>query len=574
MNRNIISDIIIIAVILYFLTTLILYVIFGLFDADIFGIHIRIDTLKDPARISITAVFISILIAFNKHYINFRRTIQYVENNSRKILTALTIIITVTAIFLCYLKLKQYYLLQTTCYDHGLHANVSWNVLSGNGFYSSCQEINYLGGHFSPIYIFTSPLYYIWNNAGVLLILQSVGIVVGGVAIYFISLHITRDKIVSLLFVIFFFSNRYLHFVSRFDYHPVALFIPVCLFLIYSFEVRKWGMFIILTIIALLIKENIPLALAGFAIFMIFIKDSRKYGIILGIISIILFIVEIRVFMPMINDMLLIGRYSNFGENFNEVLHNIFLNPPLLLKNTILDVNKLKELLNLFKSYAFLPILSGIYIIPSIFPILWNHMSSFKGQWSFNFHYSSSIIPFLMYSSVYGYYKLFNILSRKFDKNKLRFLSYILILYISIMSFLSVPRYIYEDKNTEHISEFLSIYKSFRQTDQICAQTALMPHLALRKKIYMFGGKIPFRNDDYTPCYESDFIILDLHGNYYPYKNRREYISKVIELLKRNDFGVFHNSNGIIILKRDYSIDRNNVALQDVLKYSKEQLNK
>ena len=139
------------------------------------------------------------------------------------------------------------------------------------------------------------------------------------------------------------------------------------------------------------------------------------------------------------------------------------------------------------------------------------------------------------------------------------------------MSFLSIPRYINKDRNTEHISEFLSIYKSFGQTDQICAQTALMPHLALRERIYMFGGKIPFHNDDFTPCYESDFIILDLHGNYYPYKNRSEYVSKVIELLKRNDFGVFHNSNGIIILKRGYSIERNNITLKDVLKYSEDE---
>ena len=79
---------------------------------------------------------------------------------------------------------------------------------------------------FLPIHFVLSPFYFVWENAATLLILQSVGIGLASTALYLLTLEKVPQKWLALVMTIFFLFNPYLHRISTFDFHPIALAIP------------------------------------------------------------------------------------------------------------------------------------------------------------------------------------------------------------------------------------------------------------------------------------------------------------------------------------------------------------
>ena len=72
--------------------------------------------------------------------------------------------------------------------------------------------------------------------------------------------------------------------------------------------------------------------------------------------------------------------------------------------------------------------------------------------------------------------------------------------------------------------------------------------------------------DDNKQYYNADVIILDIFGNHFPFKEKTDYFSTVASLLKDSDYGVAHNQNGIIVLKKEYSKHLNRETLSFVEK--------
>jgi uncharacterized membrane protein len=141
--------------------------------------------------------------------------LEYIEGISlkkhRKIAYSLGL---VAAVYLSLLKLKQHFVFQTTAYDLGLQANVAWNTIHGRLLHDSLQNINYLGDHFSPIHLALSLFYLLWENAATLLIIQSIGIGLASIALYFLALEKMHQKWLAISMTTFFLFNPYLHRVS------------------------------------------------------------------------------------------------------------------------------------------------------------------------------------------------------------------------------------------------------------------------------------------------------------------------------------------------------------------------
>src|SRR5713101_469791 len=126
-------------------------------------------------------------------------------------------------LYLSYLKANQYFTFQSGAYDLGIQANVAWNTAHGYLFYDSIQNINYLGDHFSPINLLLAFIYRLWESAVALLIVQSIGIGLAATALYLLTLKHFNHRWPAIAMTILFLCNSYLHQVSTFDFHPIAL---------------------------------------------------------------------------------------------------------------------------------------------------------------------------------------------------------------------------------------------------------------------------------------------------------------------------------------------------------------
>jgi uncharacterized membrane protein len=476
----------------------------------------------------------------------------------------LAVVLICAGILLCFLKLHQYRLLQTAAFDHGIEANVSWNVVHGNGFYGSIHDMNYLGDHFSPVHVFTGLLYYVWEDAAVLLVLQSVAMVIGAWGLYALATKLTGSPLLSLLLCLSYLSNPYLHIINRFDYHPIALVIPVYLWMLYFMRERRWVVFFVLTTLALSIKENVPLELSGLALFMCVRREYRWAGAALLAVCATAFVLEVRVIMPMAfknHELVNIARFSNFGKTFGEVLHNLLFNPVLVLKNTVLDGGKLLALFLFFLSAGFLPVFSGAVLFTTAFPLALNMLSVYEPQWMLVGQYSAGVLPFLFYSAAVGTLNLRAFLQRRYDPGR-AFVLTALVLTAVIGSGLAAVTtflpYYKTPSTTAHIEEFYKISRSFQTHASVCAHTTLVPHLAMRRSVYLFNWK---------RCEEADYIVVDIDNDiYWSFESKGKYLEEVARVLKKGDYGVTHNSNGIIVMKRGQATALNGEAVEGILR--------
>ena len=470
----------------------------------------------------------------------------------QKLIIALILIF--STIYISYLKLVAHFSLQTSSFDLGIHANVAWNTIHGNFLYSSILGINYLGEHFSPIHFLTCFSLLIWENAGVLLVLQSIGIALGGLAVYLLALKIIKEKIYSFFLMLCYLAYPYLHEMSKFDFHPIALAVPAFLWCLYFWETEKRKAFFLSLFILLLIKENVPLIISGLSVFLI-VRKKKKLGLIILVLSLLIFVFEIKFLIPFFRGhgatYPYFYRYANLGGSFSQIIINIFTHPYLLLEESFLNPEKLHSVIKLFILLGFIPFFAGKQFIPVVIPLILNLISSYKPQWEFSCQYSATLIPFIFYATIYGFKNLQEIITNFSGSNILAIkgtmLSFLFLLIIVMKS--NMPPY-FGSYNKKHVKAAFEVFDSIPSDVSICAQSNLVPHLSMRKNIYHFRD---------VPGYDirnAQYIILDLEGVTWPFM-KEAYIQAVMDLLINSQYDIVKEMDNVILLKKNAPKNRN-----------------
>jgi hypothetical protein len=202
------------------------YFVSGGFEVEVFGIRLKLHSLDRPLFISFSLLTIWVLVFPD----SAMRAIAWIEDQSERRASALIWGLAATAATaMSALKITQHRLLQTTAFDLGIQGSVAWNTAHGRPFWDSIQGINYLGDHFSPIHAVLSFTVGPSGSAVPLLILQSVGFGVAAIAVYRMSVRHLENRSLGFLASVLFLCNPYLHSISRFDFHPAALAVPIFL---------------------------------------------------------------------------------------------------------------------------------------------------------------------------------------------------------------------------------------------------------------------------------------------------------------------------------------------------------
>src|SRR6476620_4999022 len=102
--------------------------------------------------------------------------------SSRTIDRSFVLMAIVITLLLLVPKLFQHAALHTGDMDTGNYSNLAWAIGHGEGFTGSVTGRHHLGEHFSPIMLLVAPVYLVWANGYVLMILQALataGTIVG-----------------------------------------------------------------------------------------------------------------------------------------------------------------------------------------------------------------------------------------------------------------------------------------------------------------------------------------------------------------------------------------------------------
>jgi hypothetical protein len=239
-----------------------------------------------------------------------------------------------------------------------------------------------------------------------LLVIQSLALGLGVVAVYEIVLARCDRKSMALLAVLLYLFNPYLHHVTAHDFHRSPIAIPTVLWLLVFIESGRLVPAAALSLLALSIEESIPLPLAGFGLYLaVFRPTWRVFGLSLAVLSIGYFFLVAKVFLPMFTPeqgLFFWDRYAHLGRDFNEAFLNIMLNPFWALTEALVRHNQYIYLAYFLIPVALLPLFAWREACLLVVPLATMLLSQNDGQYKLGFHYSAPALPFLFYSAVCG----------------------------------------------------------------------------------------------------------------------------------------------------------------------------
>jgi len=481
-------------------------------------------------------------------------TSKLLQKFARKPVFIIVILMTIYATYFSYYTILKHYTFHSFAYDLGIFMQSMWTTLHGHGIlYTSVSQSSNLSWHFMPILFLILPLYAAFPKAETLLVLQSVVLALGALPIYWIA----RDELgakVGVAFAGLYLLYPALHGVNSFDFHPVALAIPILLFCFYMFKEKryKWGM--ILAVLAMMCKENVPLVIIFMGFYWLWIarkenisqlkwkglprKREVLYPLCLSILGAIWFVLAINVIIPHFS---LTGEYPYFSRyGTGDIFGNLFT-----------DANaKLWYLFYLFGPLAFTSLLNLPALLIGLPIFAQNLLTPHVDQCNIVFHYSALLIPWIFIASIYGVKWLSTVHGRSIEAIRTRFL-FILLPSAVVMALLISPSPIALNQTMPKLTSHDAILEQaiglIPEDASVYTQNDRFPHVCERIHAYVHLPRaglnfFEFYNGNY------EYILADSTSEqcFLDWGTKES-----LDRLER-EYGIYAEGDGVYLYKKGY----------------------
>ncbi len=327
------------------------------------------------------------------------------------------------ATFLIYLRIRQYFELQTM-WDMAVEANVAWHMVHGPWFFNSLDNTSFLGGHFSPVFVLIGLAYRLVEHPLTLLVVQSVALGIGAVAVYYLALLRCVHFALACVVVLFYLFNPYLHHSNAHDFHLSPLTIPAVLWMLVFVESGKQSLAAAAALLAFSIEESILLPLAGCGLYLAAFRPGwRIFGTGLALCAVLYFVFIIKVVFPFFSPypgLFFWHRYANLGTDLSDALIHLLSNPFWAGYETLVARNQYVYLLYFLIPVVFLPLFAWREACLLIVPLSIMFLSQNSGMNKLGFHYSAPALPFLFFGVVHGLSNAVRLIERRWSSAQLR----------------------------------------------------------------------------------------------------------------------------------------------------------
>lgn len=459
-----------------------------------------------------------------------------------------------------YLSAMRHVSFNTGGFDVGVFDQAIWNSLRGRLLEVSIvpDTPNLLGQRFSPILLAFVPLYAVWSDPIVLLVVQTLALAIGAFPIYWLARE-RVERALALVIVLAYFLSPALEHVDLYEFHEVALVTPLFAFAGYFLLRGLDKAFIVCLGLAVLTKDEIAFSLIAFGAFILLVQRRKWLGLALASMGAVWAVAVLQYVIPFFRGTEFgtgyyyfgngmgagRGRYDYLGGSLFEILGTAFTRPDILLPH-ILVLGKLEYLLHLFVPLAFLPLV-GAELAGLALPTLgFSLLSSFPFQYSIDSHYAAPLLPFLFFASILG---LQRILRWRTRDARINGPARTWALVVLVLSASSISYYLHSpgpfarqfDPSqyavTAHTMAGYQFMRSIPRDGTLVAQKELTPHLTERRRIYEF----PFA-PDYR---QADYLLIDTtHFGYGIFRNSWN------EWLNSGYFQTVREQDGYVLAQR------------------------
>ena len=397
-------------------------------------------------------------------------------------------------------------------FDLAIFAQAIHNTWNSSFLYSSIKGgICLLGDHVSPILALLAPLYAIWDDAAVLLIVQAVAAASSVFPIYLIGREVLKDEKLPILFVIAYVLYLPLRNAIRFDFHPELLGDSLLLWAFYSILKNRFVLASLFLFFVLTTKETAcaPVALLG--LWTWWFGKKRIFGISWFLISLACFFLAVQVIAPHFAE----KSYFYLGGNYLS-----WTKDPAGFFQHFFQLSTAKYLKKIFLPLGLFPFFSPSTLILT-FPILFQNLAAknLLARSTF-FQYTAFLTPFVFVSAIYGFKNFIAwIMKNKFLDG---FMAKVaagawLIVWGLIFSGKTEFQIIheYQAKTESHFQYVRSFFKQISPDKSVRTHEVFAPHLANRKELHIYENQYPLEGGS-EKALNSECVILDrrfLGGN-------------------------------------------------------------
>ncbi len=309
-------------------------------------------------------------------------------------------------------------------FDLGNMDQTIWNTVNGRVFQMSNPDgagvISRLAFHADLILVLISPLYFIWEDPRMLLLLQTIVVAFGAVFIFKISNMILRSPNAAAIFSVLYLLNPALQYANLYDFHPVTLATTLLLGTFYFFMKRKYILFLIFAILAGITKEEVWVIIATFGLYTLIselikliqkkTKLSSKFTIInlafgtgVAVVSLSVFYFLVAVAIPNARggEHFALSYYSDFGGSPLEIIKNVIFSPGKIIELMGSD-GRLLYLGQLLLPLGFISLFSPVVLIFALPGLAIGILSNNSNLHQIFYHYSATITPFIFIASIFG----------------------------------------------------------------------------------------------------------------------------------------------------------------------------
>jgi uncharacterized membrane protein len=443
----------------------------------------------------------------------------------------------------------------TNAFDLGIFDYAAWNNLHGKFFsglligHSSLFAI-----HFQPILLPLGLVYLLWDNAKSLLFIQSLVLALGAVPLYWLARERTNPW-VGLVFVLVYLLFPALEGANLFEFHPVTLAAGILPFAYWYLRQGNFGRFVLFSLLAAACQEDIFLIIGMLGFYLLVTRRDWR-GLWVGIAGFAGFLFLTMIFIPHFSGGSThfgLHRYQALGHTIPEVLETVLTRPLFVWDYIWSDPDKARYLTHLLVPAGYLSLADPLTLLIAAPTIAINLLSSLPTTSALDrFHYSATIVPFVVASAINGTAFLINLAHQKrgFSKSFLYAIFTIMILLTTLIYQLKFghtplsPGFQWPVNEIHHQTGH-QMLQLVPPTAVISAQTALSTHLTHRPGIYLFPE---LNSEVYGPA---EYIVLDLSSNIFPILDPTDYNRRVAGLKESGNYTILFEQDSYLLLKRN-----------------------
>lgn len=347
---------------------------------------------------------------------------------SRPVPLLLAVLMIADFLLLAGLAWQRHNTFNSNALDLGYHDQVIWNTLHGRPYrfttYRQDERARFwidvpldqirdrdtlLSYHVEPLLALIAPIYWLWDDVRVLLLLQAGALTLGAWPAYRLGRRRLGQAWAGLVVALLYLLAPARQAAALSDFHTVAFTAPLFLLAFDALDTGRTSLFLLAGLLCLIGREDTAIMVVALAVYaVIFHPRLRRPALVLAGVSLLYLALVTQVIMPYYNGLdgpTYLYRYNQFGASLGEMAWNVLYQPHLYwdwLRRP--DISA--YLGGLLATGGWVALAAPEILAIALPVVMLNALANTGWPSSGGAHYSVAIVPFLIAAAAVGLARL------------------------------------------------------------------------------------------------------------------------------------------------------------------------